>query len=329
MKENNGSWIFISHSSDDIEKVRIIRNEFERYGQNPLAFHLKCLNDNTTKGKKELYDLIEREIEARDWFVYCESESARESSYVQMEREYVQKCDKQFVWLINLDQSIDDIKKKVYEICCLLQIYIVYSRRDEFIVKPLKDALKENDFSVWDSQSIYSSDLIKNEMTALAKRGFVLFINTENTRNSSSVLAEIKAAYEQCVNIIVFDFDDIKLNDEFSHFVNSKNVYKIPTIPKDEDMYLLVDLVKAALKKKIKGAIQIQADAFNEMNKVQEKLNYDGNYHKEEPRLVKQLGATDDYLEIYEFPCCHKMVIVGDGSISRFRYDGCIKNKKE
>lgn len=27
-----------------IEKVRIIRNEFEKYGQNTFAFQLKCLN---------------------------------------------------------------------------------------------------------------------------------------------------------------------------------------------------------------------------------------------------------------------------------------------
>ena len=38
---NGGCWIFLSHSSRDIEKVRIVRNEFEKLGHNPLAFHLK------------------------------------------------------------------------------------------------------------------------------------------------------------------------------------------------------------------------------------------------------------------------------------------------
>ena len=40
-----------------------MRNEFERLGHNPLAFHLKCLTDKTEDGKIELFDLINREIE--------------------------------------------------------------------------------------------------------------------------------------------------------------------------------------------------------------------------------------------------------------------------
>ena len=76
---NEGCWIFISHSSKDIEKIRMIRNEFEKYGQNPLAFHLKCLKTDTNENKNELLDLIKREIESREWFVFCESESSLNS----------------------------------------------------------------------------------------------------------------------------------------------------------------------------------------------------------------------------------------------------------
>lgn len=31
---NGGCWIFLSHASKDIDLVRRVRNEFERYGQN-------------------------------------------------------------------------------------------------------------------------------------------------------------------------------------------------------------------------------------------------------------------------------------------------------
>ena len=60
--DDKGCWIFISHSSADIKKIRIIRNEFEKYGQNPLAFHLKCLSTDTDAGCIELENLIKREI---------------------------------------------------------------------------------------------------------------------------------------------------------------------------------------------------------------------------------------------------------------------------
>lgn len=42
---HGGCWIFLSHASKDIDLVRRVRNEFEKYGQNPLAFHLRCLDE--------------------------------------------------------------------------------------------------------------------------------------------------------------------------------------------------------------------------------------------------------------------------------------------
>ena len=48
-----GCWIFLSHSSKDIDKVRLIRNEFEKMGHYPLAFHLRCLSTDTEEGRKE------------------------------------------------------------------------------------------------------------------------------------------------------------------------------------------------------------------------------------------------------------------------------------
>ena len=41
----DGCWIFISHSSKDIEKIRMIRNEFEKYGQNREEYKTITKND--------------------------------------------------------------------------------------------------------------------------------------------------------------------------------------------------------------------------------------------------------------------------------------------
>lgn len=69
-----GCWIFLSHSSKDIDKVRLIRNEFEKMEHNPLAFHLRCLSADTEEGRKELDSLIKREIDAREWFVFARAQ---------------------------------------------------------------------------------------------------------------------------------------------------------------------------------------------------------------------------------------------------------------
>lgn len=331
MKNNNGSWIFISHSSADIEKIRIIRNEFEKYGQNPLAFHLKCLNDNTKEGKEELFDLIKREIAARDWFVYCESESASKSSYVQMEREYVKKCNKQFIWMINLDQDVEEIKNQVRKICCSIQVFLVYAEENENIARPLKYELRKNDFSTWDIYEINSLFKEAGEaFLSIAKKGFVLFICTKESINNNLIIDELKQANANKATIITFVFD-VTIPSSVSSLLrsgvalNHKQIYEIPAVPKSEDFYLLVDLIKSALERKIVGCIEMQADALNARERLQEKLNYNGHYHSEEAVCVGSAGAIDDYIEYYRFPCCGTIVSVGDGPISRFRADGCCK----
>ena len=63
--KERGCWIFLSHSSRDIEKVRFIRNEFEKYGHNPLAFHLLCLTTDTEEGRRECL-LLRELLHAKD-----------------------------------------------------------------------------------------------------------------------------------------------------------------------------------------------------------------------------------------------------------------------
>ena len=73
--KNEGGWVFISHSHQDIAKVRYIRNRLEQRGFEPLLFFLKCLSD-----EDEIEGLIKREISEREWFIYADSDNSRNSS---------------------------------------------------------------------------------------------------------------------------------------------------------------------------------------------------------------------------------------------------------
>lgn len=99
--------------------------------------------------------------------------------------------------------------------------------------------------------------------------------------------------------------------------------YQIPHIHKNEDAHLLGELIEAELKRKIIGPISCQAEAWNKISEINEKLNYEKRFHPQDEIIVGNSGATDDYIEIYEFPCCGKRIVVGDDPISRFRADGC------
>ena len=104
--KKGGCWIFLSYHGQDIQKVRKIRNEFERLGHNPLAFHLKCLRTDTEDGRRELDSLIKREIDAREWFVFCENSTADPSEWVEMERAYIINSGKEMIWGIDMTEDI-------------------------------------------------------------------------------------------------------------------------------------------------------------------------------------------------------------------------------
>ena len=52
-------------------------------------------------------------------------------------------------------------------------------------------------------------------------------------------------------------------------------------------------------------------------------LGHARRWHPLPPVYVRNLGPLEDYCEVYEFPCCHKTVVTGDGAPSQLREDGC------
>lgn len=283
---NEGCWIFISHSSKDIEKIRMIRNEFEKYGQNPLAFHLKCLKTDTNENKNELLDLIKREIESREWFVFCESESSLNSEYVKLEREYVVSCEKKMIWRINLNASDEEILKQVREICEDLQVYISYSNKDYYFVSMLSKELEEKDYYVTTNRDISNHNLswaesVSNKIINVSKKGLFLFILTESSIKSAFVETEINLAKANGARVITLLVGDIEEASEFYRsYYDLTEVYKIPHFPKEEHVKYIVELIDKSLQSKLNKSPRLVSEVIEAENKLQEILNYD-NYKKE------------------------------------------------
>ncbi len=63
-------------------------------------------------------------------------------------------------------------------------------------------------------------------------------------------------------------------------------------------------------------------EAEEELNGLMNFLSAGGKWHLQEPIVIKKLGPKEDYLNIFEFPCCGAQVLA-DKSPSRFRRDGC------
>jgi hypothetical protein len=81
---SQGAWIFVSHSNRDFDKVRHVRDTLESAGHRPLLFFLKSLDDDS-----EIDGLIKAEIDAREWFILCDSANSRASNWVGREVAYI------------------------------------------------------------------------------------------------------------------------------------------------------------------------------------------------------------------------------------------------
>lgn len=251
---NKGSWIFLSHSSHDIEKVRIIRNEFERLGHNPLTFHLKCLTDKTEDGKKELFDLIKREIEAREWFVFCESPEAKKSPNVALEHSYILNSGKDKIWSIDMTQDINSILYNVKKICTSIEVFISYSHKDHELIKPLINTLVEKDYSVWTDENIKPSsksfeEQISDAIYTCSKRGFYIIVISDNSTDLRYVKNELNFAYANGATIIPIVLGSPHISTDILFYISRYQYISVDLLNIDYD--LVINKIETTVKNKI------------------------------------------------------------------------------
>ncbi|MCM1042783.1 MAG: toll/interleukin-1 receptor domain-containing protein [Corallococcus sp.] len=187
--------IFFSHSHKDIEKVRKLREIFESLEFEPLIFHLKCLDDKND----ELEDFIKREIDARNVFIYCKSQNAEKSEWVQKELQYITQSNSRRLYTIDIDLPLNQTLVTLLNSLCELikhnSIFISYSHRDELICNSIKDLLTKNGYNpILRYETIKKQDEHDKILREIVKNGVFLPIITHNYMNSLYCQAELEGA---------------------------------------------------------------------------------------------------------------------------------------
>jgi hypothetical protein len=172
------SWIFVSHSNKDIDAVRSVRDELERNGHNPLLFFLKCINDHD-----ELDDLITREIEARNFFLFCDSPNAQKSDWVQRELAFIRGLPNRVCHVVNLQADSLTQVRSIKELSRRATVFLSFARADWSLIKPISDALVAAEYRVWsDMDSLQTGDGVGERIiaaiTEVIDHGFVLLFIT-------------------------------------------------------------------------------------------------------------------------------------------------------
>lgn len=183
-EKTEGAWIFLSHSHKDLPKVRLIRNELEKLGHNPLMFFLKCLNDES-----ELDDLIRREITERNWFILCDSPMARDSKWVRDEVEMIKSLDGKVFEVVSLEEGIEKQIDKISKFSKRVTIFLSYARIDSGIAQKINDRLKKEDYRVfYDMDSLKTdgdwSKMGTNTIDMAVQEGFVLLLLSADSLTS-------------------------------------------------------------------------------------------------------------------------------------------------
>lgn len=256
---HGGCWIFLSHASKDIELVRRVRNEFEKYGQNPLAFHLRCLDEEYPRKEEELWDLIYREIDAREWFVYCKSPEAENSDNVLRERQYIERSGKNKIWMLDMTEEWDAIATKIHKICADLEVFISYAHQDHQVAAVLQRVLIDKDYSVWtpDDNMNIGDDCgvqIGNAISRCAEQGFYVLLISENSLKSQFVEKELEYATSQGAWIIPIVIGDIVLPQWLERWLGQ--YFRISEQTIRTDFEKVVAMIDSVMMKKIRNISQ-------------------------------------------------------------------------
>jgi hypothetical protein len=216
MSSQEGAWIFLSHSTKDWDEVRRVRNLLEEKGHKPLVFFLKCLTEHS-----ELDELIRREIEARTWFLLCDSGNALGSSWVQAEVAYIKKLQGKYHEQIDLNEPIETQVARIDRLCKRVSVFFSYSRADELRARRIREALVKQDYSVWSDKEIAAGTLWQQEITSAidraVERGFVLVLLSTHSVQSKSTTSEVQHALDKAAkavhgaNIVPIMLDDPRI----------------------------------------------------------------------------------------------------------------------
>jgi len=214
-------WIFLSHSSDDYQNVKWVRNYLEDHGFSAIMFYLKCYDDAKGKHREKVQKLIECEIKNRNIFVLCDSTNARKSKFVQREISIVKK-QKHIIYLeLDLDNFKERKKEELDKLDILLKkatLFFSYSMQDKEKVNVIYQYLSNQDFKILlDSLSINIGDNISEsifrQIKIASQDGAVLLFLSQNSFNSRWFWNEKDMALTLNAPIIPILLDEIKIEE--------------------------------------------------------------------------------------------------------------------
>ena len=248
--EKAGGSVFISHCHKDLPSVRMIRNRMEEEGFEPICFYLKCLTDES-----EIDSLIKREIDARDLFVFADSENSRKSSWVRRERAYIESSPNRKSYVVDLDDT-DHLSEMSERVMDSLRVFLTSAKCDSETVCIIEQALIKRDLMVYYERDGKNKILEPGELQAAiedaALHGCAVIFLSEEACEGQSVVFRFdvpliaEAFREKWLPVVIGNCPDEMLERAINCYLSDKAV-RVGREPTPEQISAVVDAVENML----------------------------------------------------------------------------------
>lgn len=247
-EEKAKGWVFLSHSSNDYENVKIVRDYLEENGFSALMFYLKCLEKDKKHLRKEL---IESEISERNIFVLCDSYNARKSDWVKWEKKLVEKDTSKIFVTIDMENLKSEKCTELSKLDKLMNrstLYFIYDYDDykEYKIEKIYKNLNSLGFKIYKNTTSKRknipnlSDKTKIALNETKNKGAVLVFLSQKILDKKWFWSEKEFALEKNTLIIPILLDDVDIN-EFPAFKNLKMIDINNEIPIEEQLALIIN----------------------------------------------------------------------------------------
>ena len=236
----DNTYVFLSHSHYDFDKVCRLRNLLEDEGFKPLMFFLKAFEN--PKFEPMLKPILKEEIDKRELFILCRSENSEKSDWVKFEEDHIKSKQ--------VPYSVIDLNGDIYAQIAIIKLYrrrisrkvfISYPRTLSPLVDGLTDALQANWFETWvDYKDIEpGEEIVKSITSAIDKAiedGYVLYL-IDCDRYGEGQSRELYYALKKSALVVPVIVAGDTLPKEFIFELGHIQWLDVRNLPEDEQIH--------------------------------------------------------------------------------------------
>ena len=233
----DNTYVFLSHSHYDFDKVCRLRNLLEAEGFKPLMFFLKAFEN--PKFEPMLKPILKEEIDKRERFILCRSENSRKSEWVRFEEDYVKSKNIPYEVIdLDADENVQLEAIQFYRRRVSGYVYISYPRSQSPLAKVLYYKLQKEGFTTGLNYSLLINfqEHILKVIDKAAEEGYVLYL-VDGNRYGEWQRRELHYALEKSALVIPVIVAGETLPDEFICELSHVQWIDVRNLPEDEQIH--------------------------------------------------------------------------------------------